>query len=198
VTADSPRINTLPNLLTGARLLLVPFLLLAMYAEEGTSLVIGLVFLAACVTDWFDGRLARKLGVVTRFGKVVDPLADRLLVNGAILMLTFYDERLGGWELALIIARDAVASWGWWKVRGAIDSVDVSRAGKWSMGLMMAGLVWTLLLSDAMWPVHLFQVGLVLSVIVMIDYLWRYRKTLFGPRPEAAESADRVQSGNEA
>jgi CDP-diacylglycerol--glycerol-3-phosphate 3-phosphatidyltransferase len=190
--------NAIPNVLTGARLAVVPVLLALMYVEKGTSAAVAAIFIAASVTDWFDGWLARKLGVVSRWGKVIDPLADRLLVNGAILMLTFYDDRIAGWEIALVVVRDAVATWGFWKFRGAHQVLNVIFAGKASMFLMMAGLAGTLLFPDPLWPVRLFQVGLVLSALVMADYVWKYRKLLCGPRQAVIEAADLAQARNEA
>ncbi len=72
----------LPNALTIVRLVaLVPFCVLLARAEDGQSVAAGLLFGAASLTDWFDGWLARRLGVQSRFGRLADPLADRLVAR---------------------------------------------------------------------------------------------------------------------
>jgi CDP-diacylglycerol---glycerol-3-phosphate 3-phosphatidyltransferase len=96
----------LPNALTLLRVVLVPVMLVALLADtESGDLVAALVFAAASVTDFLDGYLARARGLVTTFGKVMDPLADKLLVIGALLALVSL-ERLAAWVAMVIIARE--------------------------------------------------------------------------------------------
>ena len=73
-----------PNKLTVARMILVPFLVLFMLTDlggEANRYIALAIFVVASVTDWFDGKLARKYNLVTNFGKFMDPLADKLLVH---------------------------------------------------------------------------------------------------------------------
>lgn len=173
-------VRNLPNVLTTLRLAAVPVFIALMVVYEGPSLGAGLLFFAAAFTDFFDGFLARRFHVMSQFGKVVDPLADRLLVNSAVILLCFYDSRwfggggrLLGPEFLVVIARDAVATYGYSRVR-SFTIPDVTRLGKWGMALMMAGLTWLLLLPDQVWPLWPFELGLAISVVVLAQYLRRY------------------------
>jgi CDP-diacylglycerol--glycerol-3-phosphate 3-phosphatidyltransferase len=178
VTASNPYVRTIPNVLTIARLIAVPVFIWMIWVAEGPTVAAGLLFAAASITDWFDGYLARRLELVSRFGRVADPLADRLLVNGAVLMLTIYDARMAGWELVLVIARDLVAWLGFRRMRQAGIPFEVSFAGKCTMSVMMAGITGALLFHEPMWPVWMLQVGLAASAGVMAQYFWAYREAL--------------------
>ena len=79
----------LPNKLTILRILLVPFIILCFYLPPSWGIWVAVVlFIAAAVTDTLDGRYARAHGLVTDFGKFMDPIADKLLVNSVLIMLT--------------------------------------------------------------------------------------------------------------
>ncbi|MBC7644262.1 MAG: CDP-alcohol phosphatidyltransferase family protein [Thermoleophilia bacterium] len=172
----------MPNALTLGRLCCVPVLIALMVYDGGASLASGLVFLLAASTDFLDGQLARRLSVMSQFGKIADPLADRLLVNSAAIMLCYYDDRLFGWEWIVVVLRDAAAIYGYSRLRSHVLVPNVTFVGKLGMASMMGGLTWLLLLPDATWPAPLFQVGLVLSVLALAQYVWRYRSMLRNPR----------------
>jgi CDP-diacylglycerol--glycerol-3-phosphate 3-phosphatidyltransferase len=96
----------LPNVLTLLRVALVPVMLAALLEDTRTGDgIAAVVFAAASMTDFLDGYLARSRGIVTTFGKVMDPLADKLLVIGALLALVSL-ERLPAWVAMVIIARE--------------------------------------------------------------------------------------------
>lgn len=181
VAAQRSRVvRSIPNTLTILRLVAVPVLIAVMVAERGASLAAGLIFLAASFTDFFDGFLARRLRVMSQFGKVVDPIADRLLVNSAVVLLCVFDSRwvsgsgrLLGPEFLVVVARDAAALYGYSRIRHHVLP-DVTRLGKWGMASMMAGLTWLLLLPSATWPTWPFEAGLMLSVVVMVHYFRRF------------------------
>ena len=96
-----------PNKLTVARMILVPFLVLFMLTDlggEANRYIALAIFVVASVTDWFDGKLARKYNLVTNFGKFMDPLADKLLVCSA--MICFIElEKLPAWFVIIIIGK---------------------------------------------------------------------------------------------
>ena len=95
-----------PNLLTVARILLVPVLVVALLGEtEHGDLLAAIVFVVASVTDFVDGWLARRREDVTNFGKVMDPIADKLLIIAALVTLVSLD-RLAAWVAMVIIARE--------------------------------------------------------------------------------------------
>lgn len=108
----------LPNKLTFTRLLLIPFFLLfsAVSFEWGTVAALGseietellvaiIIFIIASITDWADGYIARRDNLVTNFGKFADPLADKLLVASALIVLVGID-KAPAWVVAVIIARE--------------------------------------------------------------------------------------------
>ena len=101
-----------PNKLTIARMILVPFLVLFMltgWGGEYNSYISLAKFAGASITDWFDGKIARKYNLVTNFGKFMDPLADKLLVCSALICLVEMD-RLDAWIVIIIIAREFIIS----------------------------------------------------------------------------------------
>jgi CDP-diacylglycerol---glycerol-3-phosphate 3-phosphatidyltransferase len=90
--ANPPPLLNIANVLTGVRLLLVPVFLVTLLAEDGTSIgwrfaATG-VFLVAAITDRFDGELARSRGLVTAFGTIADPIADKALTGSALVGLS--------------------------------------------------------------------------------------------------------------
>lgn len=100
-----------PNMLTILRIILVPvFMFLALYDLFPYSAAVALlVFIVACATDWLDGYLARKNNQVTNFGKIMDPLADKMLVTAALLCLV-YETVVSPWVVAIILAREFIVS----------------------------------------------------------------------------------------
>ena len=99
-----------PNKLTVARMILVPFLVLFMLTDlggEANRYIALAIFVVASVTDWFDGKLARKYNLVTNFGKFMDPLADKLLVCSAMICFIELD-KLPAWIVIIIIGREFV------------------------------------------------------------------------------------------
>src|SRR5205807_3086483 len=98
----------IPNVLTIGRLILIPiFVTLLLTSDGGHSWAAAIVFGVAGVTDQVDGWLARRWHVESEFGKYADPLADRLMIDAAVIML-FIADRLPWPALAVIVARDAL------------------------------------------------------------------------------------------
>ena len=120
----------LPNKLTLLRVLLIPFFLLFMYINVPFHYLIALViFSGASITDALDGKIARKRGLVTNFGKFLDPLADKILVIAALTVFVELDDvRMGAIPLIIISAREFMVS-GLRLV--AADSGVVVAAGIW-------------------------------------------------------------------
>jgi CDP-diacylglycerol---glycerol-3-phosphate 3-phosphatidyltransferase len=95
-----------PNVLTMIRILLVPVLVVALLEKTGGGdLLAAIVFAVASATDAIDGRIARMRGSVTTFGKLMDPIADKLLVMAALIVLVSLN-RLAAWVAMVIIARE--------------------------------------------------------------------------------------------
>lgn len=96
----------LPNKLSLLRTLCIPILVLLMYLNTHFCHIAAvLVFCLACLTDYFDGQIARKKNLITDFGKFIDPLADKLLVLSVLIML-IHQQMIMAWAVILILARE--------------------------------------------------------------------------------------------
>lgn len=98
----------IPNLLSIGRILSVPlFIILMMDPSPIRALLAGIVFSIASISDWLDGFLARKWGQVTKLGKLLDPIADKILVTSALIMLVEIDGiNIPAWMAIVIIGRE--------------------------------------------------------------------------------------------
>lgn len=162
-------VKWIPNALTAARLLAVaPFTVLLADAEEGISTPAALLFAAASFTDFLDGWLARHAHVQSRFGRIADPLADRLLINIALILLV-YHERLEWWLAAPVLLRDAVLA-GIFRARGEERDVQVNMTGKSATAMIMFALFLLMLVADD-WPKALFALGVALSMLAGVQYV---------------------------
>jgi CDP-diacylglycerol--glycerol-3-phosphate 3-phosphatidyltransferase len=106
---DPAAIANLPNVLTILRILLIPVLVLLL-TDSGrvASLLAALTFFLACLSDFFDGYLARRWNLSTTFGKLLDPMADKLIVAAALIMLVGMDRQpaVPAWMAVAIIGRE--------------------------------------------------------------------------------------------
>ena len=130
-----------PNLLTVGRIALIPvFLGLLTYENRRNSFLAAAVYSAAALSDWLDGWLARVSGKVTTLGKFLDPLADKVIVLSALVMLV----RLGRapvWVVVVILAREFLIS----GLRTIAVSeglvISASQGGKWKTSLQLTGII---------------------------------------------------------
>jgi CDP-diacylglycerol--glycerol-3-phosphate 3-phosphatidyltransferase len=161
----------IPNALTLARFAAIPvFVVLELNAEGGKSWPAALVFAAAAATDQLDGFLARRWHVESRFGTVADPLADRLMIDAAVLLL-YYHDRLPWPALALILARDLVLVAGYKLVMPRGYELSVSFLGKLATWVLYAALFAVLITEEGTdWPLWLFWTGLALAVAAGLAY----------------------------
>ena len=144
-------LTDLPNLLTLSRIAAIPLLIgLVATRRPEADLAACVVFSAAAVTDYFDGRLARIRRQVSAFGRMLDPIADKLLV-GATLMLLAGEGRLSGWGLypaIVILLREILVSGLREYLAGLRIGLPVTRLAKWKTGFQM-GALGTLLAGDS-------------------------------------------------
>jgi CDP-diacylglycerol--glycerol-3-phosphate 3-phosphatidyltransferase len=162
----------LPNALTIGRLLLVPlFVALMANAGDARSWPAGSVFCVAGVTDQVDGFLARRWHVESRFGKIADPLADRLMIDAAVILLVAYG-RLPWVGLAVIVARDLLLLLGWRVLAPRGIDLDVNLLGKAATWLLYTGIGFRIVTHDhTSWPLWLFWIGLALAVLAALYYV---------------------------
>jgi CDP-diacylglycerol--glycerol-3-phosphate 3-phosphatidyltransferase len=162
----------LPNALTLLRLGLIPvFVLLVLAADGERSIAAALVFAAAAVSDQVDGWLARRWRVESEFGKFADPLADRLMIDAAVVLL-WLEGRLPWPALAVILARDGLLLLGTPAAIRRGYEFSVSFLGKAATWVLYASLFAVLATKEgADWPLALFWSGVALAVLAGLLYL---------------------------
>jgi CDP-diacylglycerol--glycerol-3-phosphate 3-phosphatidyltransferase len=169
----------LPNALTVARFALIPvFVVLVLDAESGHSWPAAVVFGVAGITDQVDGYLARRWRVESDFGKYADPLADRLMIDAAIVLL-WLAERLPLAALAVILVRDVVLVGGsrYALKRGyAFEVTSLGKTATWILYAALAAILATPLGTD--WPLALFYAGLALAAVAGLEYVIRVGRTI--------------------
>ncbi len=159
----------LPNALTISRLAALPVLLVVLIRAEGpTSVPAAIIFGVVGATDFLDGILARHLGAESRFGRIADPLADRLLVLVGLVGIILLD-RLHPVGPAILMFREVfvVAAYAGLMRRGIEMRVDM--AGKWSSGLTMVATGGAILLDQA-WVDVLFWAAVALAIATLLNY----------------------------
>jgi len=151
-----------PNALTVFRLALIPvFVALLVSAEGGRSWPAAIVFGVAGVTDQLDGWLARRWRVESAFGKVADPLADRLMIDAAVILLVIVHHRLPWAALALILTRDALLIGGYKLIVPRGYELSVNFLGKLATWLLYAALGFVMVTHRGEeWPLWIFWIGL--------------------------------------
>jgi CDP-diacylglycerol--glycerol-3-phosphate 3-phosphatidyltransferase len=174
-TAQAGLIN-IANGLTVARLVMVPAFVLSLLAG-GTAwrLVALAIFVVASVTDLLDGRLARSRGLVTDFGKIADPIADKALTGAALITLSAIGE-LAWWVTTVILVRElGVTALRFWVIR--VGVIAASSGGKLKTLLQMAAICLYLLPVSLSPPGYVLDVAMGLATVVTLvtgaDYVAR-------------------------
>jgi CDP-diacylglycerol--glycerol-3-phosphate 3-phosphatidyltransferase len=182
-----------PTVLTLLRILTIPVVVFLLYTPEGKeipftrSLVTFSLFVVATVTDLFDGYLARRYQMVTSLGKLLDPLADKLLVCAAMIML-IPPERVPAWMVAIVVAREIGVT----ALRGVASTEGVviaaSSLGKAKTLLLNIGVA-ALILHYPLplllgLDAHLFGMAFLIGGIVLtawsgLDYFFRFVGEIF-------------------
>jgi CDP-diacylglycerol--glycerol-3-phosphate 3-phosphatidyltransferase len=179
------------NFLTLSRLVLVPVFVVALFAGGGSDVwwrsVATALFAIASLTDQVDGWVARRYGLVTDFGKIADPIADKALIGAALVGLSVLGE-LPWWVTIVIAVREiGVTLLRFWVIRYGV--IPASRGGKAKTLTQIAAIVLFLLpLPAAVAPVSwtLMSIALVLTVGTGLDYVFRaLRLRASGTRPVA-------------
>lgn len=171
-----------PNRLTILRVVMIPLFVVAMLCPDFpySDYVAGGLFIAACVTDFFDGYLARKYNQITTFGKFMDPLADKLLVSAALIcFLADADSAMPVWAVIIIISREFIISG--FRLVAAEKGVTIA-ANYWGKVKTVVQMIMSILLIfDFQHP--FFQIldvifvyaAVILTVISLFDYIYTNR-----------------------
>jgi len=173
-----------PNFMTMSRVVATPILvLLLMYPGKITSFMAALVFSIAAITDYFDGYLARKMGLVSNLGKILDPLADKLLVSSAFIMLVSLDF-MPAWIACAIIGRELAVTGLRCVIIESGEDVAASWLGKYKTGFQIACII-PLLIHYPYLGVDFHIIGTVLLYCALVFTLWsgvdyfiRFRKLI--------------------
>ena len=140
----------LPNLLTLSRILAIPLLVVCVALPGAwADMAACVIFSAAAITDYFDGKIARNRQIVSDFGRMLDPIADKLLVAAALMLLAGFD-RLPNWALLpaiIIMLREILVSGLREFLAGLNVGLPVTSLAKWKTGFQM-GALGTLLAGD--------------------------------------------------
>lgn len=173
---------TIPNLITTSRIFLIPvFLFLFLTPTPVNSLWAAITFLLASATDLLDGYVARKMAQVTRLGKLLDPIADKLLVISALVLLVAY-QRVPALLAILLIGREMTIT----GLRAIASDYKVlipaERLGKYKTFLQVIGIT-ALILDPSFSNLHLWGeavlwVAVILSLISAVQYFYQFAKAV--------------------
>lgn len=170
----------LPNVLTVGRIFLVPVLVAALLGGvPGGDVLAAVVFAIASLTDYVDGWLARQRDEITAFGKLMDPIADKLLVIAALVSLVSLD-RLAAWVAMVIIARELAVT-----LARAQSDVIVA-AGGWGKAktcVQVAAIFCVIAFDPALWVELLVYAAVAITVVSGVEFFFGMR------RREAAQRA---------
>lgn len=186
----------LPNFLTLVRILLVPVLVVALLDETPNGdTIAAVVFAIAALTDGLDGYIARSRESVTTFGKVMDPIADKLLIAAALISLVSLD-RVAAWVAMVIIAREFAVS----GLRIAAGQqgvvIPASGLGK-AKTILQVGMVMALIAAHdagAAWVQALVYLAVAMTVLSGADYFLNVRKRIEQARRRRLDQAGGTRS----
>ena len=174
----------LPNKLTILRTILIPFFLIFIYTDfwgKGNAYIAVAIFIIASLTDLLDGKIARKYNLVTNFGKIMDPLADKLLVTSALVCMV-QTGVVPGWMVIVILAREFAIT----GLRSVAASEGVVIAAAWSGKIKtVTQMIAIIFLLIGNWPFELIsvpfaQIMLWIAVIMTVysgaEYIYKSRE----------------------
>lgn len=147
----------LPNILTISRILVIPVIFLSLYVNSfAWSMFVAILFVAAAVTDYFDGYLARSLNQTSAFGRLLDPIADKLLVASALVVILAKPDmvwsKLSYIPVFVILCREILVSGLREFLREVNVGLPVTRLAKWKTGFQMTALA--MMLFNGLWIWH--------------------------------------------
>jgi CDP-diacylglycerol--glycerol-3-phosphate 3-phosphatidyltransferase len=193
-TSKQNQIMNLPNILTMMRIAAIPLLaVLLMSPSRSAGFWAAALFSVASITDWLDGYLARRMGIVTIFGKFLDPIADKLIVMAALIMILPFD-RVPAWIVLVILGREIIIT----GLRGIASNegivIQASDLGKYKTIFQIVAIIglilhfnynWFFGISHTLLTVNMHNVGMfflwiatVLTVWSGADYLIRFIKVI--------------------
>lgn len=197
VSTEVPVLN-LANVLTMFRIALVPVFVGILFVDGGDNpwwrTLAGGIFALAAVTDRYDGRIARQRGLITDFGKLADPIADKALIGAALIGLSILGE-LPWWVTVVILARElGITLLRFWVLRHGV--IPASRGGKLKTLLQAVAIgLYILPLPGLLhWlAVIIMAAALVATIVTGVDYMWQAFAKRAQRRRDAAAAASQVE-----
>jgi CDP-diacylglycerol--glycerol-3-phosphate 3-phosphatidyltransferase len=170
--------EAIPNALTLLRIVAIPiFVVLFLQAGDGAAWGAGLFFAGAAATDQVDGYLARRWHVESAWGKVADPLADRVMISVAVVLM-WLEGRLPFVGMAVVLARDILLIVGYKVAVPRGYEFEVSFLGKLATWVLYASLFALIVRPEGTtWPLVLFWIGVALAIVAAAQYYARVRST---------------------
>lgn len=177
-----PPVNV-PNVLTVGRILLVPLFVAALLQRtDGWDVVAAAIFVVAGVTDFVDGWLARRSEQISSFGKLADPLADKLLVGGALIVLVHLD-RLALWVAVVVIGRELVVQLARTFAAQQGEVIAAAWLGKWKAAIQMLVILLLILIVPSPAWLDVLVYGMVaITLWSGVDYFLGMRRAMAPPR----------------
>jgi len=170
----------LPNVLTMLRILLVPVLVVVLLSDaEHGDLLAAIVFALASITDAMDGYLARTRDAITTFGKLMDPIADKLLIIAALVTLVSLD-RLAAWVAMVIIARELTVTLTRMQASQQGVVIAANSWGKAKTIVQVAAIFFLIVAGDPspVWVDGLVYGAVVITIVSGVDYFFGLRRVL--------------------
>jgi len=187
---------TISNKLTIGRVILIPVLMVVFYLPGPLGhWISAIVFVLASVTDWLDGYLARKRGEVTPFGRFLDPVADKLLVATALVLLVSADTAPAALAVIIIGREITIGALREWLAERA-TVVHVSLIAKWKTALQMVAIS-ALLLHENVLGLSMHDTGLILLWLAAALTLWSGYEYIRDAWPELMSRTSSDASTNE-
>jgi CDP-diacylglycerol--glycerol-3-phosphate 3-phosphatidyltransferase len=184
----------IPNIITLFRISLIPVMAALLFSSSRSAgFLAAVIFAMASITDWLDGYLARRMGIVTVFGKFLDPIADKLMVMAALIMILPFD-RAPAWMVLIILGREIIIT----GLRGLASTegivIPASNLGKFKTIFQIVAILGLLLHYDYYWffgvenphlYVNMHNFGLfylwiatIITIWSGMDYLVRFTRVL--------------------
>ena len=178
------KILTHPNTLTLYRIASIPLFVILMLSDgKVATIAAAILFSAASITDYLDGYLARKWGLITNLGKVMDPLADKLLVSSAFIMLCAHNW-IPAWIVCLIIGRELAVTGLRNMIADKGDDLSASWLGKYKTVFQISAII-PLIIHYPYFGINFDAIGAVLLWIALfftvwsgVDYFYKHRNLL--------------------
>ena len=189
----------LPNLLTISRIVVIPFIFLSVYINCCfVNYLAGILFIAASITDYYDGKLARARGEVSAFGRLLDPIADKLLVSSALVVFLAKPEAIHPVSyipVFIILCREILVSGLREFLREVNVGMPVTRLAKWKTGFQMTALSMLFFRGWFIWgelgEILLWVAG-ILTFITGYEYFEQSMAYVKGENKEKVVSAKKV------